>query len=288
MSYTGIPTYVEGNTVTIPPGIFEIAGGCSGLRYLLVSLAISSLFIFLNIKKTSHGVLFLFIAILGSLITNWIRITGLILIGYFTDMESSLMADHNTFGWYLYIPFIIGLFYLGQKITNSSENQIKDKFQQNITLPLKAIFTSLVIILACSSAVQSALFTDNSIVNSQCDDIPEASPFPQLHNISSRCAQIDGDQITVNYHFDAKDLNSSVDFYLNVYTPESWEVISHEQTPQWNILQIQKGDMYATISYKFLAVARETTNLTELKTFKLSNAFKSKRGTSLIWRIKLH
>ena len=111
MNYTGIPTYVEGNLITIPPGVFEIAGGCSGLRYLLVSLSISSLFIFLHIKKFSHGFWFLTAAILGALLINWIRITALIAIGYFTDMESNLMHDHNDFGWYLYVPFLIALFY---------------------------------------------------------------------------------------------------------------------------------------------------------------------------------
>ena len=51
MSFTGIPTFVENNFVTIPAGVFEIANGCSGLRYLIVSLAISSLFNFLYLKQ---------------------------------------------------------------------------------------------------------------------------------------------------------------------------------------------------------------------------------------------
>jgi exosortase len=132
MGYTGIPTYVEGNIITIPPGVFEIAGGCSGLRYLLVSLAISSLFIFLNIKKASHGALFLCIAVLGALLTNWIRISALIIIGNYTDMESSLMADHNSFGWYLYIPFMILLFYFGQRFVTENETKTIKTLQKNI------------------------------------------------------------------------------------------------------------------------------------------------------------
>ena len=47
MGYTGIPTFVEAPYVSIPAGTFEIANGCSGLRYLIVSLAISTLFSFL-------------------------------------------------------------------------------------------------------------------------------------------------------------------------------------------------------------------------------------------------
>lgn len=59
MSFTGVPTYIEAEMITIPAGVFEIADGCSGLRYMIVSLAIGSLFIFLNIKDTKPAALFL-------------------------------------------------------------------------------------------------------------------------------------------------------------------------------------------------------------------------------------
>ena len=32
MSFTGVPTFVEAEIITIPAGVFEISGGCSGLR----------------------------------------------------------------------------------------------------------------------------------------------------------------------------------------------------------------------------------------------------------------
>ena len=41
MGFTSIPVFVENQFVHIPSGVFEIAGGCSGLRYLLTSLALS-------------------------------------------------------------------------------------------------------------------------------------------------------------------------------------------------------------------------------------------------------
>ena len=81
MGFTHVPIFVEGQIITIPSGVFEIAGGCSGLRYIIVSLAISSLFVFLYINNIKHAILFLVVAILGALLTNWIRITALILIG---------------------------------------------------------------------------------------------------------------------------------------------------------------------------------------------------------------
>jgi transmembrane exosortase EpsH len=39
----GVPTQVEGHHVTIPSGHFSIVEGCSGKRYLMISLAFATL-----------------------------------------------------------------------------------------------------------------------------------------------------------------------------------------------------------------------------------------------------
>ncbi|MCI2282213.1 exosortase [Colwellia sp. MSW7] len=90
MGLTSIPVYVENQFVHIPSGVFEIAGGCSGLRYLLTSLAISSLYIFLHLRNIKNIAIFASIAILGALLTNWLRIAILIIIGHQTEMTDRL------------------------------------------------------------------------------------------------------------------------------------------------------------------------------------------------------
>jgi len=122
MGFTNIPVFVEQEFVQIPSGVFEIAGGCSGLRYLLTSLAISSLFSFLYLRTTKNTIIFISVAIFGALLTNWLRISALIVIGHQTEMTSSLMDDHNMFGWYLYIPFMLLLFKLGGYL---SDNEVR-------------------------------------------------------------------------------------------------------------------------------------------------------------------
>src|SRR5688500_12557242 len=41
---TGVHAYVESNIVQISGGVFEIAGGCSGLHFFIVALAIAALY----------------------------------------------------------------------------------------------------------------------------------------------------------------------------------------------------------------------------------------------------
>jgi exosortase len=58
MSLTGIPILIEPPLIHIPVGTFEIAYGCSGLRYVIVSTAISSLYIFLYVSNLQKALLF--------------------------------------------------------------------------------------------------------------------------------------------------------------------------------------------------------------------------------------
>jgi exosortase len=97
-----IPALIDGNSIFIPSGHIMIADGCSGLRYFIISLALGYAISYLNGYKEKGLILSLSIAALLGLIANWLRIFILILIGYYTEMESSLMRDHEVFGWVLF------------------------------------------------------------------------------------------------------------------------------------------------------------------------------------------
>ena len=132
MEATGLAIFVEGNRITIPYGTFEIAGGCSGLRYFLVSLV---LVLFYSLQRPSPVLVkvYLFgIAILFSLLANWIRVISIILIGYETQMQSDIVEDHETFGWIIYIlTFVPGVYLMNRiekkGIAHSRENNAKSQ-----------------------------------------------------------------------------------------------------------------------------------------------------------------
>jgi exosortase A len=104
---TSLAFFFDGNRITLPYGVIEIAGGCSGLRYFLVSL-ILTLYYSQQWPNTLKTTLLLFtVGIIFGLIANWTRVILLILIGYQSEMQSELMADHNTFGWIVYLVIAI-------------------------------------------------------------------------------------------------------------------------------------------------------------------------------------
>jgi exosortase len=97
-----LPAVIEGNSIFIPFGQIVIADGCSGLRYFEIALALAYIIGLLN-NYNERKLLpaLLFAAALG-LLANWIRIFILVLIGYESKMESSLMANHEYFGWFVF------------------------------------------------------------------------------------------------------------------------------------------------------------------------------------------
>ena len=75
------------NRFVAPAGTFEIADGCSGLRYVITALALVVFYSALFLRRYRSMVILGLFALLGSMLTNWLRITALILIGHFTDMR---------------------------------------------------------------------------------------------------------------------------------------------------------------------------------------------------------
>jgi exosortase/archaeosortase family protein len=97
-----LPAVIEGNSIFIPFGQIVIADGCSGLRYFEIALALAYIIGLLNNYNERKLIpALLFAAALG-LLANWIRIFILVLIGYETKMESTLMANHEYFGWFVF------------------------------------------------------------------------------------------------------------------------------------------------------------------------------------------
>ena len=114
---TGVRAYVEGNFVHVPAGTFEIAGGCSGLHFVIVGLAIAALQGEVERVGLRTRVLLLCIAATMSVVTNWLRVYGVILNGYLTDMQGYLVVvDHYVYGWVLFALMMALYFWLTRRI----------------------------------------------------------------------------------------------------------------------------------------------------------------------------
>lgn len=110
-----LPAYIEGNLIHVPSGTFEVQGGCSGLRYAIVAVAIAALCTLLNRRRLGPSMLLIALALLLVLVGNWIRVFTTVAVGQSEaqNLFTVLVRDHHTFfGWLLFALFMIPLFYV--------------------------------------------------------------------------------------------------------------------------------------------------------------------------------
>lgn len=99
----GIPAFFADNTFQIPAGSFEIAGGCSGLHFFIIAVAIAVLYGELNRDTLRTRVKLVALAGLLAMATNWVRILIIVIAGHLTQMQHYLVSgEHYTFGWFMF------------------------------------------------------------------------------------------------------------------------------------------------------------------------------------------
>jgi exosortase A len=112
---SGIPVYREGLDFVIPSGNWSVVEACSGVRYLIASFMVGSLFAYLNYQSTTKRVVFMLISLLVPIIANWLRAYMIVMIGHLSGNELAVGVDHLVYGW-VFFGIIIGLmFFIGAR-----------------------------------------------------------------------------------------------------------------------------------------------------------------------------
>jgi len=109
-SIIGIPTFIEGNHVSIPNGTFLIAEGCSGVRYILVAVSIALINSELSNYNIRHASISIISAFALAIVANWVRIQVIVIYAHLYGMDHSVVADHNTLGWIIFAIFMAFFF----------------------------------------------------------------------------------------------------------------------------------------------------------------------------------
>lgn len=102
VDWWGMTALIEGSSITLPYGRLVIADGCSGIRYFAISILLAATISILNDYRWSGWMLSLTLAMALGILSNWVRIAGLVIVAYQSEMQSSLMTDHEMYGWIVY------------------------------------------------------------------------------------------------------------------------------------------------------------------------------------------
>lgn len=101
------PSIREGMFIHIPAGTFEVAEGCSGIAYFIVSIILALLFVYMNRIPVRKAIFFVIAAMGIAIVANIIRVYVIVLSGQLTDMQSYFVKkEHFSLGW---VIFAIGI-----------------------------------------------------------------------------------------------------------------------------------------------------------------------------------
>ncbi len=120
---SGVPVFMDGLLIHIPTGSFIVAEACSGVRFMISTLALGFLGAYFFYTSWWRRLLFLGLAIAVPIVANGIRAYLIIMIAHWSDHTMAVGVDHLVYGW-VFLSFVT-LCLLGLGMT----------FRQNVDEP---------------------------------------------------------------------------------------------------------------------------------------------------------
>lgn len=113
LQLAGIPVFHDNNYISLPSGNWSVVEACSGLRYLIASAALGTLYAYLTYRSLSRRLIFIAAALVLPVIANGLRACLIVLIGHWSDMTMAVGIDHLIYGWLFFGLVTMVLFWCG-------------------------------------------------------------------------------------------------------------------------------------------------------------------------------
>lgn len=110
---TGIPVYREGLHFALPSGRWSVVEACSGVRYIIASVTVGTLYAYLTYRSFSRRVIFVIVSAIVPIFANSARAYIIVMLGHLSGMKIATGADHLVYGWFFFGVVIFLLFWLG-------------------------------------------------------------------------------------------------------------------------------------------------------------------------------
>lgn len=249
LQLTGIPVFREGLYIAVPSGLFEVAVACSGIRYLIASFTLGTLFAYLNYNGLKKRFIFILFAIALPLLANGIRAYGIVLIAHLSDMKYATGVDHLIYGWVFFGVVILVMFAIGGRWADPIPKTVE---QQNPNGASLQIQRSLVPIIAITAVLVAALgyktafenlesdFSPNlNVVFNDSQAMPDDSWLPIFVNPSKEVsASEDGADYFYAYYnanIQGRELINGANHLFNI---ERWSIVESEVRENYRIVEI--------------------------------------------------
>lgn len=243
-----IPVYREGLYLTTPVGLFEVAEACSGLRFLVASVAVSVLFAYLHYNKTYKQLVFVIFMAVMSIFANGVRAFMLVFIGEKTDMRFGFGADHYLYGWLFFGMVLLAGFWLGTRFADPQPKQ--EKNQPKLTIPNSNFKLlggcALVFSLMLGYRLQLNVVSPPAIAATLNLKIGTASIPDSNWGISysnslafNHLKDDDGVEYYIAYYANKQSIGKLISWDNNLYDPKLWQQTQSELVPLGRLVQLR-------------------------------------------------
>lgn len=164
---SGIPVYREGLQFVIASGHWSVVEACSGIRYLIASLTVGTLYAYLSFRSFKKRLLFILVSILVPVIANWMRAYLIVMLGHVSGNKLASGFDHLIYGWIFFGIVIFAMFIIGARWSESQSSATEEAGLVPVKPPigsrLKTVIVSIILVILVSTPLLANLkFNINS------------------------------------------------------------------------------------------------------------------------------
>jgi EpsI family protein len=165
---SGIPVYQDGLSFILPTGSWSVVEECSGVRYLIASLTLGTIYAYLNYSSMKKRLIFILLSLIVPIIGNGLRAFGIVMIGHFGGMDLASGVDHLVYGWVFFGIIIISLMYAGSFWWDAEEppGRADDKTRDDIDAR-KNYSPSVVLTVALLTMIPLVIFSGHANIAEQ-------------------------------------------------------------------------------------------------------------------------
>ncbi len=146
MRIFGIPVIRDGAFFDVPTGRYEVAKACSGIRFVIVTVVISTLMSYIFFQKNWKRLSFVVLAGALAVLANSIRAITIVLVIHFTHFDISAPENHAFVGWAIYALLILVMLAVGRKFGDQAVDIIRDATKPEESDRNNALFALLAVL----------------------------------------------------------------------------------------------------------------------------------------------
>lgn len=120
---SGVPVYREGLEFVLPNGRWSVVEACSGLRYLIASVVLGTLYAHLWLRTTPMRLAFTGLCVVVPILANWLRAYGIVMTGHLSGMTLAVGIDHLLYGWVFFGVVMFILFRIGMSMSRRERSR---------------------------------------------------------------------------------------------------------------------------------------------------------------------